>query len=738
MTLSALAVAAPQASAAGAAASAVPTTVAASAAVAAAQPPKKTFEVKNLAQLNRAVRRANRSGGKDKIVLTGNVVFPKKGRSPDVDVFDDLVIEGNGKTINGQNIDRIFDVRPDNRVVIKDATLKKGQPANGEDGGAIRNAGELVLKNVVIRDSMVTGDGASGGAIVNYDGKVKVKRSSLTDNRSSRAGGAIETNGGRVAVVKSTLSGNDAGLAPGNGGAIHTTGDGTVVLKGSTISGNFAAAEGGGLWNSLTGAMGVNDSTVTLNVAGGNDADQGGGGIYNDGGSLFVQSKSIVSENAATGSAGSGGGLFNNGGALTVRGLSEVNDNDAVRAGGGIEALAGTTALSGVKLNNNGTGSAPGNGGGLHLTGAGTVGVADSQVSGNVAINEGGGLWNSATGQMGVSDSSITDNEARGAAADSGGGGIYNDGELGVLRGEIDGNTATGAAGSGGGILNQGGGALIVDETTVSNNTANRAGGGIELAALEGAASGATLTDVILDGNSVGTAPGNGGGLHLGGASTATITDGAVTNNTAVEGGGLWNSAAGDMTVDGTSFTGNTATGADADQGGGALYDDGGTLTVTDAQIDGNSATGAAGSGGGILTKGDLTVSGSDFDANTSKRAGGGIENATGSSSVLTDVDFTNNTTGANPGNGGAIHAGGTANVTYTGGTVSGNTAAKDGGGLWNGNGVFTATGITFGPPANAAGTEGEGDDAYNEEGGGVMTVNGTVVAPGTGIPVGP
>ena len=53
------------------------------------------------------------------------------------------------------------------------------------------------------------------------------------------------------------------------------------------MTGNFAAAEGGGLWNSV-GTMTVNRTIIDDNEASGDNADQGGGGLFNNGGKLKV------------------------------------------------------------------------------------------------------------------------------------------------------------------------------------------------------------------------------------------------------------------------------------------------------------------------------------------------------------------------------------------------------------------------------------------------------------------
>jgi hypothetical protein len=275
-----------------------------------------------------------------------------------------------------------------------------------------------------------------------------------------------------------------------------------------------------------------------------------------------------VDANSARGDAGSGGGIFNNGGDLEVIG-TELVDNRAQRAGGAIEANAGDTMVTTSALTGNRAGAAPGNGGALHLTGAGDVDVSDSTVTDNVATAEGGGLWNSAPGTMTVTNTVLTGNSAGGADADQGGGALFNDGgALTVTGSTLRGNDATGALGSGGGIVNNGG-ALNLSDSTLADNTAVRAGGGVETNVGTDALSGVDMT-----GNSAGDTPGNGGALQLSGAATLTWDGGTVTENSATnEGGGLWNSASGNLvaTVD---ISGNTA------PDGPNAYNDGGTFLL--------------------------------------------------------------------------------------------------------------------------------------------------------------
>jgi hypothetical protein len=529
-------------------------------------------------QLRRAVLEANRRDGIDRIRLAADISFsPERAMAGgplggDLDVTDDLRAVGRHQ-IDANGIDRAFDVRPDTSLRLTGLWLVDGAPADGESGGAVRSQGTVRLKGGAVVDSSVSGTGASGGAFMNDGGVLRVVDSRLLRNDAVRAGGAVEAFAGRTIVRNSLMKRNTAGAEPGNGGALHLTDAGTVTVTGSKVVRNSASAEGGGLWNSAAGTFVVRDTLLHHNTAAGAAADQGGGALFNDGGTMTVVG-STLHHNSATGAAGSGGGILNTLGTLEVHG-STLESNDAQRAGGGIEANVGSTTVTDSVLSDNVTGPAPGNGGALHLTGAGTVTVEGSRVLDNVAAAEGGGLWNSATGEMDVSDTVLRRNVAAGAAADQGGGALFNDGgTLTVSDSTIGDNDATGAAGSGGGILNNLG-TLTVTGTRLAGNTAVRAGGG-----LEATVGTTTLLDVAMVGNDTGANPGNGGALHLTGAGTVTWTDGAATGNTATnEGGGLWNSATGTMTVVGVTITGNTAPeGAD-------VYNDGGTFTVDGAPV---------------------------------------------------------------------------------------------------------------------------------------------------------
>lgn len=411
-----------------------------------------------------------------------------------------------------------------------------------------------------------------------------------------------------------------AGLAPGIGidRVFHVTAASEVSISGVTVRHGTteAGGSGGGIANTSDASVTIVDSIIAENSASGNEATQGGGGLWNDGGTLIL-TETLVLSNTASGTAGSGGGILNLDGILNI-GNSTLTGNSAMRAGGGIESNVGTVMLDTVDFSENSTGAAPGNGGALHVTGAGMVTATGGTVTNNSAALEGGGFWNG-SGTMTVDGTTFNHNMASGAAADDGGGALFNNGgTLIVVNAMIADNVADGTAGSGGGILNLGG-TLQVSDSMIENNSAVRAGGGIE----DNVGVMVTLTRVDLNENSTGSAPGNGGALHITGAGTVHVSESIISGNVAsAEGGGLWNSAVGTLIVDKSTLNNNIANGVDADQGGGGLFNDGGVLKVSNSTVSTNAAVAA---GGGLQNLGSATLINVTVYENSADGLAGGI-----------------------------------------------------------------------------------------------------------------
>ncbi|BFM16385.1 hypothetical protein R50073_25680 [Maricurvus nonylphenolicus] len=286
--------------------------------------------------LRAAIMEANFDAAADDITLpTGTYTltlgsaFDNAGSQGDLDILQDLTINGTGATntiINGGGIDRIFDIRNAGTDFVLNNTTLTGGSADGNgsgDGGAIYiDTDSTANLNQVIIDSNLANKGAGifnlgilditeaifnsngnagtqlGGAIANYnnasvtqvtftanqavDGAalyehntaidLKVENSTLSSNIASGNGGGIYANG-TVTILNSTFTLNDANVG---GGIFNNTG--TVNIKNTIVAGNTASTNNdvSGTFNSLDYNL-IQDTTGSLGFAGndrlGNGAD---------------------------------------------------------------------------------------------------------------------------------------------------------------------------------------------------------------------------------------------------------------------------------------------------------------------------------------------------------------------------------------------------------------------------------------------------------------------------------
>ena len=172
----------------------------------------------------------------------------------------------------------------------------------------------------------------------------------------------MEIAAGDYTSIDTDYTGNDAGAAPGSGGALHVSSEGSDVrITGGTITNNTATSQGGGLWNQNNSFMAVDEVTIMGNTVTSQGTLEGervaGGGIYNNGGDLNVFNSTIsgnvlpLSTSEEDVALTAGGGIANDdGGNLTVI-FSTVSGNQAT-AGGGI-ANASIAEITNATIVNN-------------------------------------------------------------------------------------------------------------------------------------------------------------------------------------------------------------------------------------------------------------------------------------------------------------------------------------------------------------------------------------------------
>lgn len=442
--------------------------------------------------------------------LANSTIFLGAGQ---LTITDDVMLQAGSSniTIDGGGISRIFQVTTDERVsfgkmnftggtastggaissVVAGTTIVfessfSGNEATGQGGGAIYNAvGRMFITGSTFTDNNATGESGSGGAVLSASGLTAVSGGVMSDNSANQAGGAVEVVNGEFYLTNSQIgadgAANVAGPAgsanPGNGGGINVSGSATVAVNGSDVSYNTAQHEGGGLWNQVGSRMFINNgSTVSNNTAAGVEAHDGGGGVFNNGGNVYITASTIAS-NQANGTAGSGGGIFSTDGVVLVFN-STIDSNVAARAGGGLEIVDGFNQLSNSMVTSNDAGvtltAAPGNGGGLHISGLASTIVTGGIISDNRAQNQGGGIWNqSGTNMFLRNGATIRDNAT--ASTNSRGGGIYNRGYLSAVDSFFQRNEA---GVLGGGIYASDTARTIIINDSFNRNTASTRGGG--------------------------------------------------------------------------------------------------------------------------------------------------------------------------------------------------------------------------------------------------------------------
>lgn len=274
--------------------------------------------------LRKAIARANRLPGPDRIVITATGTISLVSRLPDLST--DLAIDGPGAgrlTIDGHGpAFSTFRVYPEGVTVTLSHISIVGSGAAG-----IANSGTLTLSHSVVRDARSVGIRNMGdatltdsavrhngrGGINNYEGTLAVLDSKVAQNTGigiteNQAASAAED--AFTTVRESTVSGNSGPGDPINGGGISIN-RGTLTVLRSTLSGN-SAFRGGAIAASHGAQITVLRSTLSGNSTSG--PENFGGGIFNDGANVTV-AQSTLSGNSAF----AGGGIFNLGSQSTLK-----------------------------------------------------------------------------------------------------------------------------------------------------------------------------------------------------------------------------------------------------------------------------------------------------------------------------------------------------------------------------------------------------------------------------------
>ncbi|MCC5866142.1 MAG: choice-of-anchor D domain-containing protein [Wenzhouxiangella sp.] len=236
--------------------------------------------------------------------------------SGEIAINVNLSINGPGAgnlTVSGNDSSRVFNISHGANVSINRITIANGRVTNNQ-GGGIRNAGQLTITDCVMRDNTVAGSSGStariGGAIANAatsagPARLTVERCLIEDNSSAGDGGGIGSftlaaTTAELTVRDSTFTGNHATW----GGAIaqyaQFGGSSLGEISNSTISNNASTNDGAGIDSDVLSGSGSNQLTLINTTIHGNSSSRSGGGVSSVlAGSIFRYRNTIVAGNTA-------------------------------------------------------------------------------------------------------------------------------------------------------------------------------------------------------------------------------------------------------------------------------------------------------------------------------------------------------------------------------------------------------------------------------------------------------
>jgi predicted outer membrane repeat protein len=389
----------------------------------------------------------------------------------------DSVFINNAAAYSGGAVANSFDVTELRRCVFEGNTAS--------DGGAIVNAGELLVSESQLTDNHAETGGAvsnigryclidasvfdsnastlSGGAVSNAEGsEMRIQNGSVFRNNNvvSGGGGAVE-NGGFMIVAQASFVNNSANF----GGAIDASNQATETYLGSCVmSGNHAFGAGGAIYNG-TQLLVIDGCTLISNTTQGD-----GGAIVNWGETRM--NMTMLEHNEAQ----CGGAVLNAGGRLLLAGV-QFKANTASIAGGAICIEGGAADLLSCSLYRNVAGHMEpmvgpiGAGGGIVLRG-GSLNVVGTTFLDNEAFFNGGGL-SIQGGDARITSSTLMNNFTIGPNGQGGGIDTGPAGELTMINCTLFGNRS-----------DYGGGMTAIQpltlvNCTLSGNHASVLGGGI-------------------------------------------------------------------------------------------------------------------------------------------------------------------------------------------------------------------------------------------------------------------
>ena len=183
-------------------------------------------------------------------------------------------------------------------LVVRDSVIRGNKALAGDAGGVAQLAGSLEVSDSVIERNTAT---EGGGGVQGLATSITLEETTVRKNKALEGGGIFtESSSTQLELDRSTVSAN---RAIGDGGGLSVL-NGTATLVNSTVSGNAARNNAGGIYVGGTANnadVGLNNVAVADNVADSDVAGGGsGGGVFRGDGLVFLRN-SVLGDNSALG-----------------------------------------------------------------------------------------------------------------------------------------------------------------------------------------------------------------------------------------------------------------------------------------------------------------------------------------------------------------------------------------------------------------------------------------------------
>lgn len=401
--------------------------------------------------------------------------------------IDNLVIDGNGKTIDAKDKTRIFTIIGNN-ITLKNITFKNGRshrnlnnPFNNH-GGAIKvnNHSKLIIDNCKFMDNTSE---EHGGVIYVRGSELMISKSNMENNIANDDGGAIYNDDGKLTVTESELNSNTS--TKGHGGALYNV-KGDIKISRSSLNENIAVFRGickAGRGKFRGGAIYHDNGILEISMSEFNEnKSRYGGGAVNANDTVIIKESSFNRNFSES----KGGAVYIKG-EMTVSD-SQFNENKTDKSGGAINHWTGTSRkIDGeihvwrgeLKIMNSIFNSNAAKTGGA-INNVGKMTISDTTLEYNSAIEEEGGAISN-SGDTIITDSTLINNTSKG----NGGAIAHRKRTITIIKSRITDNLATGHENLNHDIIRGWGGAIFciaevnLIDSTLQNNTAANNGGGI-------------------------------------------------------------------------------------------------------------------------------------------------------------------------------------------------------------------------------------------------------------------